>query len=111
MPYFPNYRLGTGEVCDSTLMVNVRQVVFRRPDVQIYPNPANSQVAIVVDQSLLNGSITLVNAIGQTVLSQSIQEVKTVTLDISAIGPGWYQVLIENEGQILAREKLLIVHD
>jgi hypothetical protein len=77
----------------------------------ITPNPAFSHVNIVLDESLLNGNITLVNAFGQTVIRQSIKEVKAVILDISAIGPGWYQVLIDNEGQILAREKLLIVHD
>jgi hypothetical protein len=111
MPYFPNYRLGTGEVCDSTLMVNVRQVVYRRPEVQIYPNPASTSVTIRLERLDFNGELVLVNGQGQSVIHQKVHNQQEITFDLTGVPSGLYFLLMYQEGRVLNSSKLVVSGD
>ena len=44
LPHFPNYRLGTGEVCDSSLIVSVLKIPSSISEFRVYPNPTSEWI-------------------------------------------------------------------
>ncbi len=69
--------------------------------VKIYPNPTKGQLAIEISnlENLKNGSCTIYNIQGKTILKQKIQNLKT-NLDISNHSNGMYILHINIDGKI-----------
>lgn len=74
----------------------------------IYPNPANSQLTVLVKDVKSNqpSTIQLININGQVVLNKSVTTSKT-TLDISRFDNGFYMMKITN-GEETTMKKLII---
>lgn len=86
------------EVEYSTEMVNGAEFFYvgvedhQAASFQVYPNPANDQIHIVMDGSLSNnGKVQLFDISGKMVLSENIQSASS-TIDVSDLRPGLYFV-------------------
>ncbi len=73
--------------------------------VKLFPNPAQSQVRIELENNAKLQEIRLFNAIGQLVLQQNATTENT--LDVSKLAKGIYVVHVQSDKGIL-REKLLV---
>ncbi|MBQ7736140.1 MAG: T9SS type A sorting domain-containing protein [Bacteroidales bacterium] len=72
----------------------------------LYPNPANDQVTIVLDDNVNASEVVLYNMAGQTVLSQKTSESQT-TLSVRNLQSGIYFVTVRNGNNILGIHKLI----
>lgn len=76
-------------------------------NVLIYPNPANSQVTILLDQSITKGAkIEIINSLGAVVKTISLVDGKVV-FDINDLTSGLYLVRITS-GNTISTKKLTI---
>lgn len=79
-------------------------------DFSVYPNPANDFVNIRFNENNTDISIELINALGQTVYSEAIEDTymgESVELNISSLKTGIYIVKVATEGK-LTSQKLVI---
>ena len=86
------------------------QLLFGK-DVMFFPNPANSQIQIMVKRDLLssNSKIVIQNAIGSIVKEESIQETLSI-IDVQMLNNGIYFInLISNDLPIF-KDKVIIQH-
>jgi PKD repeat protein len=67
-------------------------------DLEIYPNPAQGFITLESDFAV-EGQITLVDAMGRTVLQTTANGLAQHTLDVSDLAGGMYVLRIVNEGQ------------
>jgi polyhydroxybutyrate depolymerase len=63
----------------------------------LFPNPARSQAQVILPES--GGELLVVNAAGQPVLHQPIED-RIATLDLSALPPGVYWVRARQGGTV-----------
>ena len=90
----------TTPVCNSIDGVEYR--------LNIYPNPANDQVTVYVDNLLNGAEVRIVDMLGKTVGSYSIAGGDNkVDIDLSALAEGVYLVRIVSDNNI-ATERLII---
>lgn len=57
---------------------------------QVYPNPTNCQATFILPERIVAGRIDLFDSVGRLVLSQSLQSVNTVALDLAPLAKGSY---------------------
>lgn len=109
MPYFPNYRLGTGGVCDSNLMVNVRQVVLHQPKLKIWPNPTNGDRLYVEWQGYGEDvQLALVNTMGQIAVHRDVSGFTRAELDTRELTSGVFTLILSNDEGILCQERVVV---
>lgn len=98
LPNHPNYRLGTGEVCDSTLLfpVATNEVLahFTTAKVFAYPNPFSESLNLLFPENLeVPSRLNLLNISGSLINTINVSPVgndKHVVIDISNIDKGMY---------------------
>jgi hypothetical protein len=102
MPYFPNYRLGTGEpVCDSTLSLPTSIPIVSIPDggIRVWPNPAHGQTWVGLSEGAARQAttMTLTSLLGQTVwhLPFTETEGQAITIPLEGLSPGVYFLQIQ----------------
>lgn len=79
-------------------------------DYSVYPNPANDFVNIRFNENNTNVSVELINALGQTVYAEVIEDTymgESLELNISSLKTGIYIVKVATEGK-LTSQKLVI---
>lgn len=120
LPSYPNYRLGTGEVCDSTkvfppdLMTAIKQADIKdRSDdaIKLYPNPTTGQVTIEFD-SFEKGEVMfqLFDMQGREVYElRNTDVVGSVHIPNIDLQQGMYLYNISKENEILKKGKLVVV--
>lgn len=64
---------------------------------QLYPNPANSNVQVMLGNEFMGGTLKLYNTTGALVKQVAV-EASTISIDISALPKGLYFVAAEKEG-------------
>lgn len=101
MPYFPNYRLGTGEpVCDSTLSLPTSIPVVSLPEegLRIWPNPASGDCRVMLAPGVLRMAVTLdvVDLWGRSVLTRDLTTnyEEVIPIDVSLLIPGVYFIRV-----------------
>lgn len=69
--------------------------------VAAYPNPAHATVAVSVPAagSLTTATLTLTDALGRVVRTQSLRLATAADLDLTGLAPGLYQVRVQAGGQ------------
>lgn len=72
----------------------------------LYPNPANDQVTIVLDENVKADEVVLYNMAGQTVLAQKISEGQT-TLSVRSLQSGIYFAAVRNGSSIIGIQKIV----
>lgn len=97
MPYFPNYRLGTGEpVCDSTLALPTSIPIVTIPDgsIRVWPNPARGQTWVGLSEGVARQAttMTLTSLLGQMVWQQPLTgiEGEAVPIPLEGLSAGIY---------------------
>lgn len=68
----------------------------------VYPNPTKDKVSILVEEEFSSIHLKVVNAMGQTMLSQLEVEGETYTFDLVNFAVGHYYILITIDGQTKA---------
>ena len=102
-----NYPRNYGDTLRFTTPVctNIDGVEYR---LNIYPNPANEQVSVYVDNLQNGAEVRIVDMLGKTVGSYSIgRGDNKVDIDLSALAEGVYLVRIVSDNNI-ATERLII---
>lgn len=69
MPIFPNYRLDLGPVCDPTLTSTTHPILVTTTLLEVYPNPATSEVWVRLPDSLPGGQMAVYDVSGREVYS------------------------------------------
>ncbi|MBK7341908.1 MAG: T9SS type A sorting domain-containing protein [Saprospiraceae bacterium] len=115
MPYFPNYRLGTGEpVCDSTLFLPTSIPVVSLPEegLRIWPNPASGDCRVMVAPEVLRQAVTLkvVDLWGRTVLTRDLSTnyEEVIPIDVSPLKPVVYFVRVIGRNGARWVERLVV---
>lgn len=113
MPYFPNYRLGTGEtVCDSTLSLPTSIPIVYVPEggIRVWPNPARGQVRLGLSESLVHEAavITLYDMMGRQVWQQDYTGGDTISIDLYPFSPGIYVLQVQGRDGRRWTEKLIV---
>jgi hypothetical protein len=113
MPYFPNYRLGTGEpVCDSTLALPTSIPIVYVPEggLRVWPNPARGQVWVGLSEALIREAVglTLYDMMGRQVLHQPYSGGEVVTVELHSLTPGLYILHVQGRDGRRWTEKLIV---
>ena len=72
----------------------------------VYPNPTNGQVTIVLPERIASGRIDLFDSVGRLVLSQALQSVNTVAVDLTPFAKGSYTALVHLGQRTMAAQVL-----
>lgn len=79
--------------------------------VQLFPNPANDQITLMLSDAITKGSISIFNMTGQLVYEAQVTGVLGVVtvkhIDITHFSSGLYSIMIDNNGQRL-HKKLVV---
>jgi hypothetical protein len=81
---------------------------FRLPLLQVYPNPASSELHIRVDR-LSATAFAIYDLFGRKVMEQPMYET-FVTVPTQDLATGVYVLVLTNNGQAVRREKIVIEH-
>ena len=110
IPIYPNYALGplTGE-CD-TLPVSTVEPSFSIP-IRCYPNPAQEQVTIEIEERQQSFLLRVSDSQGRTVATKKMELPGSYRLNTSNWPNGLYLLWIEGESGISWRERLLILRE
>jgi WD40 repeat protein len=113
MPYFPNYRLGTGEpVCDSTLSLPTSIPIVYVPEggIRVWPNPARGQVWLGLSESLVREAavLTLYDMMGRQVWQQDYTGGDAISIDLYSLSPGIYVLQVQGRDGRRWTEKLIL---
>jgi len=103
LPPFPNYRLGTGEVCDSTISMTSGIFPVQLPieELRVFPNPASEYTTVVLPSTVLRGKVLLYDFNGRIMLEQNLSLQSEVQLDLSSLPAAVYygEVAVPGEGR------------
>lgn len=109
MQYVGSVTVTCGELT-KTYTVTINYVVgIDEQDLRhftLYPNPANDQVTIVLDENVKADEVVLYNMAGQTVMSQKINESQT-TLSVRNLQSGIYFAAVRNGSSIIGIQKIV----
>jgi len=107
---FPNAIIMMGQACAAAAILRVAQVTSTplsttnsaaAKAADLFPNPVAKRLTLQANRKLATGKITVVNALGQTVLATTAP---AATLDVSALAPGIYTVTwLDGEQRITKR--------
>jgi hypothetical protein len=74
----------------------------------VYPNPTKSSLAIEFTESYKDLKLEIVNLQGQLVKDYSSEEASLIQLDLSDLKKGVYFMRVNNDGQCMGTEKIMI---
>lgn len=84
----------------SVFPTSIKPIWATNNKLDLFPNPANSQITLQASTELKNAEIIILNALGEMVLTQSTSNAINLTLDVGALSSGIYFV------QVLSNNKL-----
>jgi carboxypeptidase T len=76
---------------------------------QLYPNPANAKVNVLLSTENIGSVFSIVNALGQEVLSQTITQTGLNTINIEALQSGLYYCKVVKNNTNSSVRKLMVV--
>lgn len=99
---------------NQTLTIKGTKFGFVRGNqtLQLYPNPGNSSVNVLLKNTSENTTpfnLKITNMLGQLVLSQTINANKTEQLDVQGLNPGIYLLSLMQNNVLIKETKLIIV--
>jgi endo-1,4-beta-xylanase len=89
-----NFEFTNLDVFTSNNPVNVTDVVTDTKLVSIYPNPNTGNVTIKLEESALNGTLLIYNALGEIIFSQ--ESINSNVLQLSYLKSGCYFIQVTN---------------
>ena len=111
IPNYPNYRLGLGPPCDTSIIVSNQNIFIPKAEIKVFPNPANEVIHIEWENSFTGPFILkLKNALGETVKEKEVAiNLGREELWVDEIPDGIYFLEMEGEGRFRYVEKVMIV--
>ena len=92
----------------SCQFLSIKEYPNQNTIVQIYPNPFSSQAVLKLTNSLNNATLTVMNCSGKKVKELNNISGQSITLYSDDFASGLYFILLEQNGQIIGREKLIL---
>jgi hypothetical protein len=85
--------------------------VSKNNNISLYPNPAQNNLSVVIENVQANGNISIVDAIGKSVYSTALEGKGKVftNIDLTNISNGIYFVRV-NSGNSVSVQKLIVKH-
>jgi ribosomal protein L33 len=75
----------------------------------IYPNPCKASFNIQIHEAFQNGTLTIYNSLGQTCLSQNIQNYsRAMNFKTAGLSSGIYNVVVSDGRNLMVSKKLVI---
>ena len=112
LPIFPNYRLGTAPVCDSSLQLTpVSDFTPLQAWINLYPNPSDGQFVLEsMDLSQDLEVLEVYDQIGKKVYSTIwSHDTSKLELNLDNSPPGMYYALVrDSQGRAVYSEKFVI---
>ena len=91
-----NYTVGVSEFSETS-----------SNELLAFPNPSSGQVILMLPEGVVTGRIDLFDSVGRIVLSQPLQNVSTVELDLNPLATGSYSALVRT-GKRTMSAKILV---
>ena len=120
LPNFPNYRLGTGAVCDSSKIfpmsllstsITNSNSAESNYGINVFPNPSTGNINFAFSQ-IVEGSlhITLSNIAGTKVFQQKLAgDIDSIQLDLSFLPKGMYFYSLWHKNKIVKSDKIILI--
>ncbi|MBD3638731.1 MAG: T9SS type A sorting domain-containing protein [Crocinitomicaceae bacterium] len=86
-------------LCATAVFAEIETLPNNLPHIQVYPNPAQNEIAIVADQSLENANIAIYDLSGKRVLSV-VNNTATALVNVSDLQQGNYIIHITQSDQV-----------
>ena len=111
IPNYPNYRLGLGPPCDTSIVVSNQNIFIPPAAIKVYPNPANEVIHLEWENSFTGPfSLRLKNALGEIVKEKKVAvNTGTEELWVEEIPSGVYFLEVMMSNQRKHVEKIMIV--
>ncbi|MFZ1686284.1 MAG: T9SS type A sorting domain-containing protein, partial [Flavobacteriales bacterium] len=103
------YRLRQTDLDGSSTHSNAVAVRIDRPasELLIYPDPAQDEVNVVFDPQLGSATVSLFNSLGQAFAAPVTTTDGRARIDVSALPPGGYLVMVITEREVLQKRLLV----
>lgn len=88
--------------------VSVKNIALSPPRLIIYPNPFSDQAVILSNVSFSNVTLTLNNALGQTVATLNNLQGDLIIIQRDKLAPGIYFASLSQNDNIITKIKLII---
>ncbi len=93
----------------DTTIVNLQELYEQMQRIQVHPNPASTKLTVTLGDLTKGTEIRMFNVNGQVVKHIPVQPYKReYEINISALPPGLYVVVLEDEGKVVDKQKLII---
>lgn len=79
-----------------------------RSSTQVYPNPFSNAATLHIEMGMRNASVTLYNAVGQTVRHMGHVSGQTITLHRDGLPGGVYLIRVTQDGEVVMADRLLV---
>ncbi|MBL7806683.1 MAG: T9SS type A sorting domain-containing protein [Saprospiraceae bacterium] len=113
LPNMPFYRLWDweGAPCDTLESVGLEEVTLEKEGITLFPNPAQTEVQISLQQpAIADCQITVFNLTGQVVAEVTMMKgSRQVILPVSEYTEGFYLLCISDDRRVVYRQKVGIV--
>jgi hypothetical protein len=91
MPNFPHFRVDEDDVCDPTITSLFDIPIEVDVGLDIYPNPTAGELKVLLPEVIV-GRLSVSDITGQVLLTQGIDYLSEVELDLSGYPAGLYVV-------------------
>jgi hypothetical protein len=102
------YRLVQTDYDGKTSYSNIVAVEFNEYSLAIYPNPFSDETTFQTTEDLKGASLTVYNSYGHLVKQIKNISGQTFTLARENLSGGLYIIILEQDGKILASDKLVV---
>jgi len=109
-PNVPRFRVDEEDKCDPSIVSIVGETVWWRRDLEVYPNPASTQVTVTLPEQQ-QGRLYIMDISG-VVVQDHIAVLSDKILDVSGLVPGTYSVEFlpeDNEDRVVYTRKVVVV--
>ncbi|HNV99903.1 MAG TPA: MopE-related protein, partial [Chitinophagales bacterium] len=99
---------GVDDDCDNSIDEGTIDITTKDPSViTVYPNPADAQITIALQEGATQGILMLQNQIGQTLMLEAANGRSFIQLDVSALPAGIYTIQLQT-GTAIGVQQIVI---
>jgi len=102
-----NPAIVTNTTINTIALLSAANEVSSDNFISIYPNPASTNVLVIISEKQMGAELTLINALGQSVMKAKATQ-KEVNLDVRNLSPGIYNLML-NDGTQNTSSKLVLI--
>lgn len=92
----------------ATIVQSIDEQELSENNLKLYPNPTNNFITVETTGDVEMNKISVVNILGQEVLSQDLNKEKSIKLDVTRLPSGMYTVKIDsNKGTLIKKFQVI----